>query len=87
MAVAGPDVYRLAHLESGIVTNRIALSTEALDLGWCETGSFYDDEVRQFLGLRLTGWEPLNVIAVGHRFQERDARHGDTQTSTGAAAE
>jgi SagB-type dehydrogenase family enzyme len=83
MAVAGPDIYRLAHLEAGIVANRIALSTEALDLGWCETGSFYDDEVRQFLGLRITGWEPLSVLAVGHPLREADARHGDANAPAG----
>jgi SagB-type dehydrogenase family enzyme len=67
MAVAGPDIYRLAHLEAGTVTNRLALSSEALDLAWCESGAFYDDEVRQFLGLRNTSWEMLNVIALGTR--------------------
>ena len=77
MSVAGPDIYRLAHLECGIVTNRIALSTEALDLGWAETGEFYDDEVRQFLGLRSTGWEPLNVIAVGTPLREGDPRSAE----------
>jgi SagB-type dehydrogenase family enzyme len=70
MQVAGPDVYRLAHLESGVVTNRVALSTEALNLSWHESGLLYDDELRQFLGLKQTGWEILNVIAVGHRVAE-----------------
>ena len=67
MQVTGPDVYRLAHLESGVVTNRIALSTEALNLAWYESGNFYDEDLRQFLGLQSTGWEILNAIAVGSR--------------------
>jgi SagB-type dehydrogenase family enzyme len=67
MQMTGPDIYRLAHLESGVVTNRIALSTEALNLGWYESGNFYDEELRQFLGLQSTGWEILNVIAIGSR--------------------
>jgi hypothetical protein len=67
MGVAGPDLYRLAHLEAGTVTNRLALSSEALDLAWCESGLFYDEEARQFLGLRNTSWEMLNVIALGTR--------------------
>jgi SagB-type dehydrogenase family enzyme len=67
MSVVGPDIYRLAHLESGIVTNRVALASEGLNLGWAETGSCFDDEARQFLGLGMTGWEILNVIAVGAR--------------------
>jgi SagB-type dehydrogenase family enzyme len=70
MPVAGPDVYRLAHLESGFVTNRLALSSEALDLAWFESGNFYDDDLRQFLGLRTTGWEALSLIAIGPRLRE-----------------
>jgi len=77
MAVAGPDIYRLAHVEAGAVTNRLALSSEALDLAWCETGQFYDDECRQFLGLRNTGWEMLNVVALGTRVKEGEARSAD----------
>lgn len=86
MAIAGPDAYRLAHLESGIVTNRIALATESLGLGWAETGSFYDEEVRQFLGLKLTGWEPLNVIAVGARVSDGDARDAGEKGPPSATA-
>jgi hypothetical protein len=70
MSVAGPDIYRLAHIEAGTVTNRLALSTEALDLAWCETGTFYDDEARQFLGLRTTSWEMINIVALGTRLRE-----------------
>ena len=84
MQVAGPDVYRLAHLESGVVTNRIALSTEALDLAWHESGKFYDEELRQFLGLQSTGWEMLNVIAVGTARRRRGAavRHAEDTDET-----
>ena len=38
-----------------------------MKLGWAETGSFFDDDARQFLGLGQTGWEILNVIAIGTR--------------------
>jgi len=67
MQMTGPDIYRLSHLESGVITNRIALSTEALNLAWYETGNFYDDELRQFLGFQSTGWEVLDIIAIGSR--------------------
>jgi hypothetical protein len=80
MSVGGPDIYRLAHVESGVCTNRLALSVEALDLQWTESGSFYDDEVRQFLGLQATGWEPLNVIGIGTRPQPGE-RAGDSAKS------
>jgi SagB-type dehydrogenase family enzyme len=67
MSVTGPDIYRLAFLEAGICTNRLALSSEALDLAWFESGLFYDEEVRTFLGLGQSGWEILCEIAVGTR--------------------
>jgi SagB-type dehydrogenase family enzyme len=80
MPVGGPDIYRLAHLESGIVTNRMALTVEALDMTWTESGSFYDDDVRQFLGLQATGWEILNVIGIGTHPQPGE-RASDAQPS------
>jgi SagB-type dehydrogenase family enzyme len=70
MSVTGPDVYRLAFLEAGIATNRLALSSEALDLAWFESGQFYDEETRTFLGLNQSGWEVLCVTAVGTRAAE-----------------
>ena len=50
-ATAGPDAYRLTHLEAGIAGQRISLAAEALGLGCCGIGAFYDDEVKSFLGL------------------------------------
>jgi SagB-type dehydrogenase family enzyme len=67
MNVTGPDIYRLAHIEAGLVTNRLALSTEALDLAWFESGQVYDDEARTFLGIHQTGWEVLCAVAIGTR--------------------
>jgi SagB-type dehydrogenase family enzyme len=69
---AGPDLYRLAHLEAGIVAQRMALAAGACGLGTCPVGSFYDDEIRQFLGLHLTGWEILYVNALGYTAQETE---------------
>ena len=66
-SVAGPDIYRLAHIEAGMVTNRLALSSEAMDLAWFESGMFYDQETRQFLGLQHSSWEVLCAIALGTR--------------------
>jgi SagB-type dehydrogenase family enzyme len=70
MYTAGPDLYRLAHLESGIASNRIALSSEALNLGWFESGLVFEEEARHFLGLQHSTWEVLNVVAVGARGSE-----------------
>jgi SagB-type dehydrogenase family enzyme len=81
MAVAGPDIYRLAHIEAGTITNRLALSSEALDLAWAESGSFHDEDCRQFFGLRNTGWEVINVIAVGTRLREGESRAAEEKSA------
>ena len=51
MTHAGPDTYRLAHLEAGIVAQRLYLAANALGFGTAFSGPFYDDEVRRFFGL------------------------------------
>jgi SagB-type dehydrogenase family enzyme len=62
---AGPDAYRLAHLEAGIVAQRVHLAAAAMELGCAGAGAFYDDEVRSFLDLDRSGWEPVYALAVG----------------------
>ena len=65
MSAAGPDAYRLAHLEAGIVAQRIHLAACAMDIGCAGVGAFYDDEVRRFFDLDRTGWEPVYAVALG----------------------
>lgn len=62
---AGPDLYRLANLEAGIVAQRINLAASSMDQACRIFGDFYDDAVKTFLGLGATGWEPLALCAVG----------------------
>ena len=62
---AGPDAYRLAHLEAGVVAQRIHLAAASMDLGCAGSGAFYDDEVRGFLDLARGGWEPIYAASVG----------------------
>jgi SagB-type dehydrogenase family enzyme len=62
----GPDTYRLAHLEAGTVAQRIALAAGGFGCKAKTTTIFYDEEVRRFLGLEGTGWEPLCIVGVGH---------------------
>jgi SagB-type dehydrogenase family enzyme len=64
-ATSGPDVYRLAHLEAGLVGQRAYLAATAMGLGCCGIGAFYDDEVRKFLSLEDSGWEPIYAMAIG----------------------
>jgi SagB-type dehydrogenase family enzyme len=65
MTMGGPDAYRLAHLEAGIVTQRLYLAATSLNLGCLASQEFYDEDARNFLGLGKTGWEVLSVVAVG----------------------
>lgn len=65
MQAAGPDLYRLANLEAGLVAQRIQLAAAAVGLGSCALGAFYDDEVRTFLDLQGPGWEPLHEVVIG----------------------
>ncbi|HWE03340.1 MAG TPA: SagB/ThcOx family dehydrogenase [Tepidisphaeraceae bacterium] len=65
-AHAGPDIYRLTHLEAGLVGQRAYLAATAMGLGCCGIGAFYDDEIRKFLSLDETGWEPIYAFAVGY---------------------
>lgn len=69
----GPDIYRLAHLEAGIAGQRLALAAAASGIGASGIGSFYDDELRLFLGLEQTGWEVLYATALGMTAPETDA--------------
>lgn len=70
MTEGGPDLYRLAHLESGAAAQRLSLSSRALDLECCVSGFFADDEIRRFFGLEQTVWQPLNVVAIGSALEK-----------------
>ena len=65
MNTGGPDLYRLAHLEAGMVAQRLYVAANSFGMGGTSTGEFYDDEVRKFLGLARTGWEPIDCVAIG----------------------
>jgi SagB-type dehydrogenase family enzyme len=65
MLQAGPDTYRLAHVEAGIAAQRVQLAANALGLGCMTIGAYYDEEVRQFLGLGQTTWQVIYGLAIG----------------------
>ena len=61
LAALGDRGYRAAQLDAGILAGRASLSAYARGLG--ATGlTFYDDEVRRFLG---TDEEPMMCLALG----------------------
>ena len=68
-ASAGPDAYRLAHIEAGLVGQRIYLAAHGLGLGCVGIGAFYDDEIKNFLSLGETGWDPIYALAIGNPVQ------------------
>ena len=65
MAAGGPDAYRLAHLEAGVVAQRMHLAACAMDIGCAGVGAFFDDEVRRFFDIDRSGWEPIYAVALG----------------------
>jgi hypothetical protein len=65
MSDAGPDLYRLAHLEAGAAARRLELSAQAINLGGCATSAFLDDEIRKFFGLDRTFWQAICAVAIG----------------------
>ena len=50
-AIWGPRGYRYAMLMAGRLGERLYLMAEAMGLGCCGIGAFYDDEAAQLLGL------------------------------------
>ena len=65
MTRGGPDTYRLAHLEAGVVGQRIFLASSALGIGCTGIGPFYDDEVIKFLEPEPSGWEVIYATVLG----------------------
>jgi SagB-type dehydrogenase family enzyme len=68
---AGPDTYRLAHLEAGAVAHRMQLLAEAQNLAAVAHAGFYDDELRRFFGLERSGWEVVYLVSVGEVLNEQ----------------
>jgi SagB-type dehydrogenase family enzyme len=65
MTEAGPDLYRLAHLEAGAAIQRMDLAAKALNQGCAATTAFLDDEVRRFFGLERTFWYAVAAAGIG----------------------
>jgi SagB-type dehydrogenase family enzyme len=67
MMESGPDLYRLALIEAGTAAHRFYLAASSLGLGLHMTGTFFDDDIRRFIGIERTGWEVLYAMALGQR--------------------
>jgi SagB-type dehydrogenase family enzyme len=63
---AGPARgYRHAFLEAGLVGERLYLQAQALGLGVCAVGAFYDDEAAALIGIEPTDEWVVHFAAVG----------------------
>jgi SagB-type dehydrogenase family enzyme len=65
-AADGPArAYRHAFIEAGLIGERLYLQAQALGLGVCAVGAFYDDEVAALVGVDPARHWPLHVAALG----------------------
>ncbi len=62
----GDRAERYMFLEAGHAAQNIYLETTALGLGTVVVGAFYDDRVREVLGLPV-GYTPIYIMPVGYR--------------------
>lgn len=57
--------YRYIYLDAGHIAQNLALAAAGLDLGTCQIGAFFDDELNEFLALDGTAETVLYLSAVG----------------------
>jgi SagB-type dehydrogenase family enzyme len=62
----GDRALRYAYLDAGHVAENLALAAEALGLGACMIGAFFDDEMNDLVGVDGTGESVLYAACVGH---------------------
>ncbi len=58
--------YRYVYLDCGHIAQNLALCATSLDLGSCQVGAFYDDEVNSLIGLDGTEESVIYLSAVGY---------------------
>jgi len=62
----GQRVYRYVYLDAGHIAQNLALAAVGLDLGTCQIGALYDEEVNSILGLDGESESVLYMSVVGH---------------------
>ncbi|MDQ7823386.1 MAG: SagB/ThcOx family dehydrogenase [Candidatus Eremiobacteraeota bacterium] len=58
--------YRYIYMDAGHIAGNLALAAVALDLGSCQIGAFYDDEMNKIIGVDGDGESVIYLSAVGH---------------------
>jgi SagB-type dehydrogenase family enzyme len=58
--------YRYIYLEAGHIAQNLALTATSLNLGSCQVGAFYDDEVNRIVGSDGTKESTIYLSVVGY---------------------
>jgi len=61
----GQRAYRYIYLDAGHIAENLALAAVSLNLGSCEVGALYDDQVNAILGIDDTDESVLCMAVVG----------------------
>jgi len=62
---ANQRAYRYIYLDAGHIAENLALAAVSLNLGSCEVGALYDNQVNAILGIDGTEESVLCMAAVG----------------------
>lgn len=57
--------YRYAYLECGHAMQNASVACQAMDVGCCEIGAFYDDEINLMLGLDTANESVISLMSLG----------------------
>jgi SagB-type dehydrogenase family enzyme len=57
--------YRYVYLECGQILQNATIACQAMDIGCCEIGAFYDDEINLLLGLEGTEETAICIMSAG----------------------
>jgi SagB-type dehydrogenase family enzyme len=61
----GQRAYRYIYLDAGHIAENLALAAVSLNLGSCEVGALYDDQVNAILGINGREESVLCMAVVG----------------------
>jgi SagB-type dehydrogenase family enzyme len=66
----GERTYKFMMIETGLLGQQLSLAAEALGLGSCMLGGYFDDEIHDFLAVDGVLESVQNVMAIGHKRPE-----------------
>jgi len=61
----GQRAYRYIYLDAGHIAENLALAAVSLNLGTCEIGALYDDQVNAIIGIDGTEESTICMAAAG----------------------